>query len=74
MGEKLSDMEHQWNAAKPEHRASCRCGSDKEPAMLYDARHIEVKMCCDDCREEVKRGYRPEIFIDPNYYCDEEIG
>tara|TARA_R110002020_G_scaffold204442_2_gene408526 strand:- start:528 stop:656 length:129 start_codon:yes stop_codon:yes gene_type:complete len=42
--------------------------------MLYDARHIEVKMVCDDCREEVKRGYRPEIFIDPNYECDEEIG
>ena len=71
---KRSSQEHAWNAAKPERLWSCRCGSGKQPAMLYDAKHIEVKMCCDDCREEVKRGYRPEIFIDPNYECDEEIG
>ena len=53
---------------------TCRCGSGKEPAWVYDARHIAVKKVCDDCREEQLRGYRPDIFTDPNYYCDEEIG
>ena len=71
---KTSNLEHQWNAAKPEHRASCRCGSGKQPDWVYDARNIPVKKVCDDCREEQLRGYRPEIFTDPNYECDEEIG
>ena len=52
----------------------CTCGSGKEPAWVSDARGIEVALVCDDCRAKRLRGYRPEIFIDPHYQADEEIG
>ena len=28
---------------------------------------------CDDCRKEKLKGYRPEIFTDGDYECDEPI-
>ena len=53
---------------------SCRCNSGLGPYWVYDARNIPVKLVCDDCREEQLKGYRPEIFVDPNYDACEEIG
>jgi hypothetical protein len=52
---------------------TCICGSDKEGWRLYDARGIYISRVCEDCEAEVKLKYRPEIFEDSNYECDEAI-
>lgn len=52
----------------------CPCGSGKKRYWVFDARQIPVKFVCDDCKEARLRSYRPEIFTDPNYEADEEIG
>lgn len=49
------------------------CESGLEPYILYDARGIECGWVCDECVEERKREYRPDIFTDSQYPCDEEI-
>ena len=51
----------------------CLCGSGNEPWPLYDARGIYVSLVCESCEEEVRSRYRPEIFDDSNYECDEQI-
>lgn len=51
----------------------CKCGSGFDADVLTDARGIFVAFCCDKCEDEVKRGYRPEIFYDDCYDCDEPI-
>lgn len=52
---------------------TCNCGSGLEADALNDARGIFVAYCCDKCIDEVKQGYRPEIFEDCQYECDEPI-
>jgi hypothetical protein len=52
---------------------NCPCGSTEYPEELYDARGIYVCKVCDECREEKQGRYRPEIFTNPHYDCDEPI-
>jgi hypothetical protein len=49
----------------------CKCGSGKDRFDLEDAAGIFVNYVCDDCEEEVKSRYRPEVFADPDYWSDE---
>jgi hypothetical protein len=51
----------------------CNCGSGEPCRPLCDARGIFVSYVCDKCEEEKKKGFRPEIFTDSNYYTDEPI-
>jgi hypothetical protein len=51
----------------------CICGSGKERYELVDARGIFCGYVCEDCEKEKKARYRPEIFEDGNYECDEQI-
>lgn len=52
---------------------TCECGSNIKSRWVYDAKGIPVFKACIKCEEEQKRGYRPEIFIDPFYECNEVI-
>jgi hypothetical protein len=40
---------------------------------VYDARNIFVAYVCDKCRELRLAGFRPEIFTDSDYECDETV-
>jgi len=42
---------------------------------IYDARGIYCGCSCgsDKCEAEIKAKYRPEIFTDSQYECDEQI-
>jgi hypothetical protein len=51
----------------------CVCGSNKSSWPLHDARGIYVSRVCEDCETKVKDRYRPEIFVDSSYQCDEAI-
>lgn len=51
----------------------CSCGSGQWAEPAYDARGIYVAAVCDKCREERLSHYRPEIFTEPDYECDEPI-
>jgi hypothetical protein len=51
----------------------CNCGSGKVRCSLEDARGIFCVYVCDDCEDEIKRKYRPEIFDNPRYEHDEPI-
>ncbi len=51
----------------------CNCGSGEIGYELTDARGIYVAFVCEKCEGEVKKGYRPEIFTDGSYPCDEQI-
>ncbi len=51
----------------------CGCGSLQFFRRLYDARGIYVGRCCDACEAELRTHYRPEIFSDSSYECDEQI-
>ena len=51
-----------WGYERP-----CPCGSGKEREDVTDARGIFVAYVCDKCRKEKLKGYRREIFEDPNY-------
>jgi hypothetical protein len=44
-----------------------------ERRSLYDARGIFCAYVCDKCETEKRARYRPEIFEDSNYACDEAI-
>ncbi len=52
---------------------TCPCGSGEPRYILYDARGIECGYVCEKCEEAVRARYRPEIFEDSNYECDEPI-
>lgn len=52
---------------------TCPCGSGKDKYALNDARGIFCCYVCEDCEEEKKSHYRPEIFTDGNYEADEPI-
>lgn len=41
--------------------------------QLTDARGISCGYVCDRCVEWKKSGYRPEIFQDGQYWCDEPV-
>ncbi len=51
----------------------CPCGSGEYPVELYDARGIYAGKVCSKCEREKRAQFRPEIFTDPNYECDEPI-
>ena len=51
----------------------CSCGSGAFPEPISDARGIFVTYVCDKCRADKLKGYRQEIFTNPNYECDEDI-
>lgn len=53
---------------------SCNCGSGLLREELLDARGIFCGYVCSKCESEKKSHYRPEIFSDSGYECDEQIG
>ena len=40
---------------------------------VYDARGIYAFSCCAICEQEKRARFRPEVFTDANYQCDEPI-
>lgn len=50
-----------------------RCNTGKPRRELVDARGIFCSFVCDDCEKKVRKGYRPDIFSDSNYWTDEEV-
>lgn len=51
----------------------CDCGSGEIREEVCDARGLFVAYCCDRCKGERLAGFRPEIFSDGDYDCDEPI-
>lgn len=51
----------------------CNCGSREERYELMDARGIFCAYVCEKCEDEVRAKYRPEIFEDGDYECDEYV-
>ncbi len=51
----------------------CDCGSGLYSEWIYDARGIEVCRACIKCEKEKTKGYRQDIFTDPNYWTDEPV-
>ena len=51
----------------------CSCGSLKHYEDIHDARGIFVARVCEVCKREKLSKYRPEIFTDSNYECNEQI-
>ena len=47
------------------------CGPNAR--KLFDARNIYCCRVCDVCEPEKRTQFRPEIFTDPAYECDEPI-
>ena len=72
-GPRQEDPDPEQELGDVEDKFVCHCGSEKDQYSLYDARGIFVAYVCDDCVEDVKSKYRPEIFTDPNYETDEPI-
>jgi len=52
---------------------TCACGSGEEKYELLDARGIFCSFVCSKCEEKTKKKFRPEIFEDSQYNCDEPI-
>ena len=50
----------------------CSCGSGLESYELLDYRGIYISRVCDQCEEEIKSKYRPEIFTE-SYETEEPI-
>jgi hypothetical protein len=50
----------------------CPCGSKEFPWIENDARGISIGYVCEKCISKKKAQYRPEIFTDANYECDEQ--
>lgn len=48
-------------------------GNKLDTWIMSDARGIPCGRVCDQCVEELRKKYRPEIFTDSNYYADEPI-
>ena len=51
----------------------CSCGSGLPRKAVYDARNIFVAYVCAKCRKQRLKGFRPEIFTDPDYHTDEPV-
>jgi len=45
----------------------CNCGSGFDWYEIVDARGIFVTFACERCHDDKVKGYRPEVFQDPNY-------
>lgn len=58
-----------FNGFHPQSKFLWRGGEPKE--ALHDARGIFCAHVCEACREEVEGKYRPEIFTDSDYDCDD---
>jgi hypothetical protein len=50
---------------------NCTCGSNKRFRNLYDGYGIYLCKVCDDCEDEKRSKYRPDIF--ERYDADEDI-
>ena len=51
-----------------------RCDHKREDSWWeHDARGIPLARVCDKCKAARLKGYRPEVFSDPNYEHDEPI-
>jgi len=48
----------------------CRCGSTEERHKLLDGRGIFIDYVCDECEDETRAKYRPEIF---EYYTQDDV-
>lgn len=51
----------------------CACGSGLQRYALSDARGLFCCYVCLKCEPAARRRYRPEIFTDSDYECDEPI-
>lgn len=51
----------------------CSCGSGESASAVYDARGIFVFFSCAKCDAEKRKGYRTDIFTDPNYRTNEDV-
>jgi len=51
----------------------CTCGSDEYAFEIKDARGIFVTFACYKCEDKKTKGFRNEIFSNPNYHADEPI-
>lgn len=51
----------------------CACGSTRKRRPLFDARGIFCTYVCDECEEEKKKEFRPDIFTDPDYWISEPV-
>lgn len=51
----------------------CDCGSGEYRYDLCDARGIFIAYICSKCEANHMSGFRPEIFIDSHYECDESV-
>ena len=40
---------------------------------VYDASGIYAFSCCAICEQEKRARFRPEVFTNPNYECDEPV-
>jgi hypothetical protein len=47
--------------------------SNAEAYELSDARGIFIAHVCEHCEDQVRRGYRQDIFTDSGYKTDERI-
>lgn len=62
-------LRHKW-----QNKANfCNCGSNKHSWWHFDARGIELFKGCEDCEKEKLKQYRPEVLVDPNYECCEDV-
>lgn len=50
---------------------ACTCGSGRDRYPLADARGIFCKYVCEECEDETKKTYRPEIFESDQYEADD---
>lgn len=57
---------------KEEELARHRC-EPNERWMEFDARGIELGFVCGECRASKLSKYRPDVLLDPNYPCDEDV-
>ena len=62
---------HKW--LFPDHERTCHCGSGERDRVIYDARGIPVGKACVQCEDKLRAKYKPEIFRDSQYECDERI-
>ena len=51
----------------------CACGSGLQSRWALDARGIPLRRVCEKCEREKLASYRPEVLVDPNYECNEQV-
>lgn len=70
---KLSSMAEGFQPAAVPTGKACNCGSGEPRQEVNDARGIFVAFVCSKCRARKLKGYRRDIFTDPNYPTTEPI-